>query len=213
MDKALDVQRHCHAAELDPLARSMDEGEAPQLLTSASPQRPPQQRLSTAASAVSSLTTSPMLLSGSGTGMMTLVKTQFVPLGNSLSDSDSDSEVTGLAVQCSVAGPFLFTYAQVANAMYANGHWSSVYCRLARESAAVLQLDAAAMHICLLGNLLLQSAVDGFAIVSQDIRLEQKYGIIRGCRRKSSLAASHKGNKTHWMKQQQQVFDSRAVQQ
>lgn len=98
MYEALDMQRHCHAAELDPLARSMDEGEAPQLLTSASPQRPPQQRLSKAASAVSSLTTSPMLLSGSGTGMMTLVKTQFVPLGDSLSDSDSDSEVIGLAV-------------------------------------------------------------------------------------------------------------------
>lgn len=98
MDQALDMQRHCHAAELDPLARSMDEGEAPQLLTSASPQRPPQQRLSKAASAVSSLTTttSPLLLSGSGTGMMTLVKTQFVPLGDSLSDSDSDSEVIGL---------------------------------------------------------------------------------------------------------------------
>ena len=34
-----------------------------------------------------------MLLSGSGTGMMTVVRTQFVPLGDSLSDSDSDSEV------------------------------------------------------------------------------------------------------------------------
>ena len=96
MDKELDMQRHCDAAELDPLACSMDEGEAPLLLTSASPQRLPQQRLTKAVSGVSSLTTNSMLLSGSGTGMMTVVKTQFVPLGDSLSDSDSDSEVTAL---------------------------------------------------------------------------------------------------------------------
>lgn len=93
-DMPLHLQRHCDAAELDPLAHSTGEGEAPLLLTSASPQRLPQQRLSKAASARSSLTTTPMLLSGSGTGMMTVVKTQFVPLGDSLSDSDSDSEVT-----------------------------------------------------------------------------------------------------------------------
>ena len=93
-DMPRDMQRHCVAAELDPLARSMDEAEAPLLLTSASPQRLPHQGMSKAASAMSSLTTNPMLLSGSGTGMMTLVKTQFVPLGDSLSDSDSDSEVT-----------------------------------------------------------------------------------------------------------------------
>ncbi len=89
----MDMQRHCTAAELDPLACFTGEGEAPLLLTSASPQRLPQQRLSKAASARSSLTSNPVLLSGSGTGMMTVVKTQFVPLGDSLSDSDSDSEV------------------------------------------------------------------------------------------------------------------------
>lgn len=94
------MQRHCDAAELDPLAHSVDDGEAPLLLTSASPQRLPQQRLALAASAMSSLTTNPMLLSGSGTGMMTVVKTQFVPLGDSLSDSDSDSEVTTPALCC-----------------------------------------------------------------------------------------------------------------
>lgn len=33
-------------------------------------------------------------LSGSGTGMMTVVRTQFVPLSDSLSDSDSDAEVS-----------------------------------------------------------------------------------------------------------------------
>ena len=63
------------------------------MLTSASPQRVPQRRASKAASATSSLATTPMLLSGSGTGMMTVVKTHFLPLGDSLSDSDSDSEV------------------------------------------------------------------------------------------------------------------------
>ena len=98
MDKALDMQRQCDAAESDPLAHSMDDGEAPLLLPSASPQRSPHQRLSLAASAVSSLTRNPMLLSGSGTGMMTVVKTQFVPLGDSLSDSDSDSEVIVVAL-------------------------------------------------------------------------------------------------------------------
>ena len=52
--------------------------------------------MSKAASAASSLTTNPMLLSGSGSGMMTVVRTQFLPLGDGLSDSDSDSEVTHL---------------------------------------------------------------------------------------------------------------------
>ena len=105
-DNALDMQRRCDTAELDPLAHSMDDREAPLLLTSASPQRLPQQRLSLAASAVSSLTTNPTLLSGSGTGMMTVVKTQFVPLGDSLSDSDSDSEVIAAAL-CSLARTLL----------------------------------------------------------------------------------------------------------
>ena len=83
-------------AELDPLAPPSDQEGAPLLLTSASPQKPLQHRAGTAsraASAASSLAANPMLLSGSGTGMMTVVRTQFVPLGDSLSDSDSDSEV------------------------------------------------------------------------------------------------------------------------
>ena len=83
-------------AELDPLAPPSDQEGAPLLLTSASPQKPLQHRtgtVSTAASAASSLAANSMLLSGSGTGMMTVVRTQFVPLGDSLSDSDSDSEV------------------------------------------------------------------------------------------------------------------------
>ena len=88
-----EMQRQDASAELDPLAQSIDQGEAPLLLTSASPQRVPQRRASKAASATSSLATTPMLLSGSGTGMMTVVKTHFLPLGDSLSDSDSDSEV------------------------------------------------------------------------------------------------------------------------
>ena len=87
------MRRQDASAELDPLAKSMDQGEAPMLLTSASPQRVPQQRAPKAAPAMSSLATTPMLLSSSGTGMMTVVKTHFVPLGDSLSDSDSDSEV------------------------------------------------------------------------------------------------------------------------
>ncbi len=80
-------------AEQDPLAQPTDQEGAPLLLTSASPQRPLQHRAAKAASAASSLATNPMLLSGSGSGMMTVVRTQFVPLGDSLSDSDSDSEV------------------------------------------------------------------------------------------------------------------------
>lgn len=81
-------------AELDPLVKSVDQEAAPLLLSSASPQRPLQQRAAKAASAASSLAgTNPLLLSGSGQGMMTVVRTQFVPLGDSLSDSDSDSEV------------------------------------------------------------------------------------------------------------------------
>ncbi len=83
-------------AELDPLAPPSDQEGAPLLLTSASPQKPLQHRAGTAsraASAASSLAANPMLLSGSGSGMMTVVRTQFVPLGDSLSDSDSDSEV------------------------------------------------------------------------------------------------------------------------
>ncbi len=83
-------------AELDPLAPPSDQEGAPLLLTSASPQKPLQHRAGTAsraASAASSLAANPMLLSGSGTGMMTVVRTQVVPLGDSLSDSDSDSEV------------------------------------------------------------------------------------------------------------------------
>lgn len=83
-------------AELDPLAPPSDQEGAPLLLTSASPQKLLQHRAGTAsraASATSSLAASSMLLSGSGTGMMTVVRTQFVPLGDSLSDSDSDSEV------------------------------------------------------------------------------------------------------------------------
>lgn len=87
-------------AELDPLAHPSDQDEGgPLLLTSASPQRLQQPRtgvMSKAASAASSLTTNPMLLSGSGSGMMTVVRTQFLPLGDGLSDSDSDSEVTHL---------------------------------------------------------------------------------------------------------------------
>ena len=110
--KALDMQRHCNGAELDPLAESIDDREAPLLLKSASPQRPPQQRLSLAASAVSSLTSNPTLLSSSGTGMMTVVKTQFVPLGDSLSDSDSDSEVIALAL-CFLALTLLFNQSQL----------------------------------------------------------------------------------------------------
>lgn len=55
----------------------------------------------------------------------------------------------------------------------------------------------------------MQCAVDGIAVVLQDVRLEQKYGITRGCRRKSSLAASHKGKQTHCMKQQQQALAAR----
>jgi len=83
-------------AELDPLAPPSSQEGAPLLLTSASPQKPLQHRAGTAsraASAASSLAANPMLLSGSGTGMMTVVRTQFVPLGDSLSNSDSDSEV------------------------------------------------------------------------------------------------------------------------
>lgn len=126
MDKALDMQRHCNAAELDLLAHSMDDGEAPLLLTSASPQRPPQQRQSLAASAVSSLTANSMLLSGSGTGMMTVVKTQFVPLGDSLSDSDSDSEVIALAL-CSLARTLLLNQTKLNIAMFAACTWFA-YC-------------------------------------------------------------------------------------
>ncbi|KAL0054114.1 hypothetical protein WJX82_004029 [Trebouxia sp. C0006] len=114
-------------AELDPLAPPSDQEGAPLLLTSASPQKPLQHRtgtVSTAASAASSLAANSMLLSGSGTGMMTVVRTQFVPLGDSLSDSDSDSE---------------------------------------------------------------------------DTRLEQKYGIIRGCRRKSSMAVSHRDSSSSFL--------------
>ncbi|DBA99043.1 hypothetical protein WJX77_007957 [Trebouxia sp. C0004] len=114
-------------AELDSLAApSVQEG-APLLLTSASPQKPLQHRAGTAsraASAASSLAANSMLLSGSGTGLMTVVRTHFVPLGDSLSDSDSDSE---------------------------------------------------------------------------DIRLEQKYGIIRGCRQKSSMAVSHRDSSSSFL--------------
>ena len=89
-----DTHRLDTSAELDPLAQSMDLGEGPLLLTSASPHRLPQQRAPKAVSAASSLATTPMLLSSSGTGFMTVVKTQLVPLGDSFSDSDSDSEVS-----------------------------------------------------------------------------------------------------------------------
>ena len=101
---------HClrashETAELDPLVKLVDQEAAPLLLSSASPQRPLHQRAAKAASAASSLaSTNPLLLSGSGQGMMTVVRTQFVPLGDSLSDSDSDSEVrrtqeTDLAIE------------------------------------------------------------------------------------------------------------------
>lgn len=83
-------------AELDCLAPPSDQEGPPLLITSASPQKALQYRAGTAskaASAASSLAANSMLLSGSGTGMMTVVRTQFVPLGDSLSDSDSDSEV------------------------------------------------------------------------------------------------------------------------
>ncbi|KAA6428241.1 MAG: hypothetical protein FRX49_01837 [Trebouxia sp. A1-2] len=114
-------------AELDCLAPPSDQEGPPLLITSASPQKALQYRAGTAskaASAASSLAANSMLLSGSGTGMMTVVRTQFVPLGDSLSDSDSDSE---------------------------------------------------------------------------DIRLEQKYGIIRGCRRKSSMAVSHRDSSSSFL--------------
>ena len=68
---------------------------SPALLTSASPQRQLQPRAArhSAASAASGLTASPMLLSGTGEGTLAVIRTQFAPLGDSPSDSDSDSEV------------------------------------------------------------------------------------------------------------------------
>ena len=39
-----------------------------------------------------------------------------------------------------------------------------------------------------------QISGDDHKVLLQDIRLEQKYGIIRGCRRKSSMAVSHRGD-------------------
>ena len=36
--------------------------------------------------------------------------------------------------------------------------------------------------------------MDDCKVPLQDIRLEQKYGIIRGCRRKSTMAVSHRGD-------------------
>ena len=196
MDKALDLQRHSDAAELDPLAHSMDQGEAPLLLTSASPQRPPQQRQSLAASAVSSLTTNSVLLSGSGTGMMTVVKTQFVPLGDSLSDSDSDSEVIALAL-CSLARTLLFNQTRLTIAMIAICTWS-VYCASHQQVYEHMSLLLCYSRDVWCTYVLTPSMK--LCVVLQDVRLEQKYGIIRGCRRKASLATSQRGNEFYFVK-------------
>ena len=83
------------AAELDPLALPGDPDEGPLLLSSASPARPHATASSGgAATAASSQPADHLRLSGSGQGMMTVVRTQFVPMSDSLSDSDSDSEVS-----------------------------------------------------------------------------------------------------------------------
>ena len=83
------------AAELDPHALPGDSDEGPLLLTSASPVGP-QLSASTAraATAASRQPADHVRLSGTGQGMMTVVRTHFVPLSDSLSDSDSDSEVS-----------------------------------------------------------------------------------------------------------------------
>lgn len=83
------------AAELDPLALPGDSDEGPLLLSSASPVRP-QLSGSTAraATAASRQPADHVRLSGSGQGMMSVVRTHFVPLSDSLSHSDSDSEVS-----------------------------------------------------------------------------------------------------------------------
>ena len=83
------------AAEMDSLALPEDPDEGPLLITSASPVRP-LHNACTAESVpmASSQAAQQLRLSGSGQGMMTVVRTQFVPLSDSLSDSDSDSEVS-----------------------------------------------------------------------------------------------------------------------
>ena len=77
-----------------PVAEPPDH-QGPILLTSASPQRPlnPKAVKCHAAAAASGSARSSVLLSGTGEGTLTVVRTQFVPLADSLSDSDSDSEV------------------------------------------------------------------------------------------------------------------------
>lgn len=83
------------AAELDSLALPEDPDEGPFLITSASPVRPLHNACAAkAVSVASSQAAQQLRLSGSGQGMMTVVRTQFVPLSDSLSDSDSDSEVS-----------------------------------------------------------------------------------------------------------------------
>ena len=83
------------AAELDSLALPEDPDEGPLLITSASPVRPLHNACTAKrVSVASSQAAQQLRLSGSGQGMMTVVRTQFVPLSDSLSDSDSDSEVS-----------------------------------------------------------------------------------------------------------------------
>lgn len=82
-------------AEPDAFALPQDPDEGPLLITSASPLRPSHPaRSAEVASAASSQAGDQLRLSGSGKGMMTVVRTQFVPLSDSLSDSDSDAEVS-----------------------------------------------------------------------------------------------------------------------
>ena len=80
--------------DVPPLDEPFDDN-SPALLTSASPQRQLQPRATkvAAASVASDLTASPLLLSGTGDCTLAVVRTHFAPLGDSPSDSDSDSEV------------------------------------------------------------------------------------------------------------------------
>lgn len=85
------------AAELDPLACPQDSDGGPLLIASASPARTAKAASGPASEAASSWAASTMRLSSSGKGMMTVVRTQLLPLSDSFSDSDSDSEVGTLA--------------------------------------------------------------------------------------------------------------------
>ena len=97
-DAPLGVSSSMHissGASSDIVAAVPSDCQDPVLLTSASPQRPLQPRAVKchAAAAASGSVKSSGLLRGSGQGTLTVVRTQFVPLADSLSDSDSDSEV------------------------------------------------------------------------------------------------------------------------